>query len=62
MAPYGSKQFIVMAENGCIKPYYTSQRGPEIKYLLHGGMPGKGHLLAKPSGLPGTSLVGRTLS
>ena len=39
---HGSKQFIVMAEKGCIKPYPTSQIGPEIKYLWQGGMSGKG--------------------
>lgn len=27
---------------------------PETNYLLHEGMSGKGSLLAKPSGLPGT--------
>jgi len=30
---HGSKQLIVMAESGCIKPFPTSQGGPEIKYL-----------------------------
>jgi hypothetical protein len=27
-AVHSSKQFIVMVENGCIKPYLTSQGGP----------------------------------
>lgn len=31
-----------MVENGFIKPYPTSQDGPEIKYLLQGGMTWKG--------------------
>jgi hypothetical protein len=44
--------------NGCIA---TSQGGPEIKYLLQGGMFGKGSLLAKPSGSLVTSLAWRTL-
>ena len=30
---HGSKQFIVMAENGRVKPHLT-----EIKYLLQGGI------------------------
>jgi hypothetical protein len=30
-----------MAESGCVKPYSTSQGGPEIKYLLLGRMSGK---------------------
>jgi hypothetical protein len=46
---YGFKIFIVLVENGCIKPYPTSQGGPKIKYLLQGGMSGKKCLLAKPS-------------
>lgn len=29
--------FVVMEENGCVKPYPTSQ----IKYLLQGGLSGK---------------------
>ena len=36
-----------MVENGCIKPYPTSQGGPEIKYHLQGPVSGKGSLLAK---------------
>ena len=43
----GFKVFIVKAESGCVKPYPTSQGGPEIKYLLQGGVFGK----ASPSGL-----------
>ena len=39
----------------------TSQSGPEIKYLLQGGMSGKGSLLTKPSGPLVTSIVWRTL-
>lgn len=35
-------------ENGYVKPYSTSQSGPEIKYPLQGEMSGKGSLLAKP--------------
>jgi hypothetical protein len=31
---YGSKQFIVMVENGCVKSYPTSQVEHDIKYLL----------------------------
>lgn len=38
-----------MAESGYVKPYPTSQGGPEIKYLFQGGMSGKESLLAKPS-------------
>lgn len=45
-------------ENGCIPP---PQGGPEIKYLLQGGMSRKGCLLAKPSGPLDTSLAWRTL-
>jgi hypothetical protein len=37
-------------KNGCIKPYPSSQGRPEMKYLLRGGMSGKGNLLAKPWG------------
>ena len=58
---HDSKQFIVMAENGCVKPYPTSQGGPEIKYLWQGGMSRKESLLAKPSGSLGTLLAQRTL-
>jgi hypothetical protein len=58
---HGSKQFIVMAENGCVKPYPTSQCGSEIKYLLQRGMFGKRSLLAKPSRHLCTSLAWRTL-
>jgi hypothetical protein len=36
--------------------------GLKIKYLLQGGMSGKGRLLAKPAGPLGTSLAWRTLS
>jgi hypothetical protein len=39
----------------------TSQGGPEIKYLLLGGMAEKGSLLAKLPGPLGTSLALRTL-
>ena len=49
---------LLIAENGCTPP---PQGRPEIKYLLQGGMPGKGSLLAKPSGPLGTSLAWRTL-
>ena len=45
-------------ENGCIS---IPEGGPEIKYLLQGGMSEKGSLLAKHSGPLGTSLVWRTL-
>jgi hypothetical protein len=55
------KQFIVMAENGFMKPFPTSQGGSEIKYILQGEMSGKGSLLAKPSRPLGTSLAWRTL-
>lgn len=55
-----SKRFI-MVENGCVKLYPTSHVGPEINYLLQGGVSGKGSLLAKPSGLLGTLLAWRTL-
>ena len=44
--------------NGCIP---TSQGGPEVKYLFQRGMSGKRSLLAKPSGLLGTSLAWRIL-
>jgi hypothetical protein len=54
-------QFIVMVENGFGKPYPTSQSGSEIKYLLQGGMSGKGSVSAKPSGSLGTLLAWRTL-
>jgi hypothetical protein len=54
---HGSKQLIVMAENGCIKPYPTFQGGPEIKYLLQGGMSRKRSLLAIPPRPLGTSLA-----
>jgi hypothetical protein len=40
---------------------YHSQGGPGIKYLLQGGISGKGSLLAKSSGPLGTSLPWRTL-
>ena len=39
----------------------TSQSKPEIKYLLHRGMSGKGSLLAKPLEPLGTPLARRTL-
>jgi hypothetical protein len=39
----------------------TSQGGPEIKYLLRGGMSGKGSLLAIPWGPLGTFLAWRAL-
>jgi hypothetical protein len=55
----GSEPFIgFIVKNGCVP---TSQGGPEIKYLLQGGMSRKWSLLAKPSGLLGTSLAWRTL-
>ena len=54
-------QFIVMVENGFVKPYATSQGGPKIKYTLQGGVFGKRSLLAKPSWPLGTSLAWRTL-
>jgi hypothetical protein len=51
-AVQSSKKFIiVMAENGCLKPYPTSQGGPEIKYHLKGVMPRKGSLLTSPRGV-----------
>ena len=50
-----------MVESGCVKPYPTSQGGPEVKYLLQGGMSGKGSLLAKPSRPLGTSLKWRSV-
>jgi hypothetical protein len=37
----GPKQFIVTVESGCVKLYPTSQGGPEVTYLLQGGMSGK---------------------
>ena len=43
-----SPWFITLVESGCIKPYTTSQDGPEIKYHFQGGMSGKESLLAKP--------------
>jgi hypothetical protein len=70
----GFSPFIVMAENGCfqtlychaengfVKTYLPSQDGPEIKYLLQGGMSGKRILLATLSRLLGTSLACRSLS
>jgi len=58
---HGSKQFIVIVENRCIKLYPTSQGGPENTFLWQGGMSGKGSLLAKLSQPLGTSLIWRTL-
>lgn len=29
---HGSKQFIGMVENGFVKPYFTSQGGPEVTF------------------------------
>lgn len=40
---------LFMVENGCVP---TSQGGPEIKYLLQGGMPEKGSHWLNPSGSP----------
>ena len=60
----GSKQFICLlfvVKNGFIMTIPTSHRGTEIKYLLQGGVSGKGIVLAKPSGPLGTSLPWRTL-
>jgi hypothetical protein len=51
------KRGIVIAENECIKPYPTSQGGPEIKYLLQGGMFGERRLLAMLCGSLGKSLA-----
>jgi hypothetical protein len=34
-----------MVENRFVKPYPTFQGGPEMKYLLQGGMSGKGKLI-----------------
>jgi hypothetical protein len=48
-----------MAESGCVKPYPTSQGGPEVKYLLQGGVSGQESLLAKPSRPLGTPLKWR---
>ena len=45
---HGSKVYC-HGGNGWVKPYSTSQSGPEFKYLLQGGMSEKGSLLAKPS-------------
>jgi hypothetical protein len=60
---YDSKLFIDCLQWGmdeyCTIP--TSQSGSEIKYVLQGGMSGKGSLLVKPSGPSGTSLAQRTL-
>jgi len=60
---HGSKQFIGCSwwkmDEYCTKP--TSQGKPQIKYLLQGGMSGKGSLLANPSRPLGTSLAQRTL-
>jgi hypothetical protein len=47
-----------MVENGYVKPYPMSQSGPEIKYLLQGGISGKVNLLAMPSRPLGTSQHG----
>jgi hypothetical protein len=38
-----------MVESAYVKPYPTSQHGPENKYLLQGGMSLKGSFLATPS-------------
>lgn len=58
----GFKVFIVKAESGCVKPHPTFQGGPEIKYVLQGGMYGKENLLVKPSRPLSTSLEWRSLS
>jgi hypothetical protein len=50
-----------MVENGLIKPYPIFEGGPEIKYLLQGGVSEKGSLLTKPSRPLGTSLAWKTL-
>jgi hypothetical protein len=50
--------WLFLMENGCMP---ASQGGPEINYILQGGMSRKDSLLAKPSGLLGISLVWRTL-
>lgn len=55
------RQFIVMAESGCIKPNLLSRGGPEVGYFLQGGVSGEGSLWAKPSWPLGTSLACRTL-
>jgi hypothetical protein len=44
-----------------VKPYPTSQGGPEVKYLLQGAVSGKESLLDKPSRLLGTSLKWRSV-
>jgi hypothetical protein len=38
-----------MVERRCVKPYPTSQGGPEVEYLSQGGVSEKKGLLAKPS-------------
>ena len=48
---------LLIVENECIPP---PQGGPEIKHPFQGGVPGKGSVLAKPSGPPGASLAWRT--
>jgi hypothetical protein len=50
--------WLLIMENGCIP---TSQSGQEIKYLFQREMPRKGSLLAKSSGLLGSSLAWRTV-
>jgi hypothetical protein len=45
-----------MAESVCVKLYPTFQGGPEVKYLLQGGVSGEASLLAKLSRPLGTSL------
>jgi hypothetical protein len=51
-----------MLESECIKPYPTSQGGPEIKYLLQAEMSGKQNLLAVLIRPLGITLEYRSLS
>ena len=50
-----------MTESGSVKQYPTSQGGPEVKYLLYGGVSEKESLLAKPSRPLVTSLKWRSV-
>ena len=52
---------VVMVESEFINPCPTSQGGPEIKYLLQGGVSRKLSLLVTPSRPLGTSFACRTL-
>jgi hypothetical protein len=50
--------WLFIMENGCVS---TSQGGAEMKYLLQGGISGKGSLLTTSSEPLGTLLAWRTL-